>query len=259
MASQYASAWHPAASARPLHWWSAARLDVLARDLAAVLADWHVSWGLGAWAGAVACEEAATLPEGLDWIVLDADDGRPAAWLQVCAESAQRTQRALFGPDPCGPLARALAEDCAVDVRQRIAALFQARPGAGGAPAAAVQKGSGAVLARWPGVVPGVVLLGEQATRAWRSGPPSPRARLPALQPAATALSQRRIGLAVGLDGCEITLGTLRQLRPGDVLRLRHRLEAPAWLAHGTGEPLLAGHLGRRGAARAVELAAWPA
>jgi hypothetical protein len=59
----------------------------------------------------------------------------------------------------------------------------------------------------------------------------------------------------VHLEGCELALGVLQDLRPGDLLRVRHRVDAPASVHAPQGALLFRGFLAARGGSKAVELA----
>jgi hypothetical protein len=76
----------------------------------------------------------------------------------------------------------------------------------------------------------------------------------------ATAMSTRTVALRAELCKVEIDLGTLRGLRPGDVVRTSHRLDAPLQIVtltppnSGSPLPISAGFLGRQDGHRAIEL-----
>jgi len=82
------------------------------------------------------------------------------------------------------------------------------------------------------------------------------------LVPVLQAVSELRLTLCVELFPFEIDLGSLTSLRPGDVLRTSHSLEAPAILTNPLksgqleADILCGGFLGKRNARRAVELTA---
>jgi flagellar motor switch protein FliM len=61
--------------------------------------------------------------------------------------------------------------------------------------------------------------------------------------------------LQVRLEACEVDIGRLQDLQPGDVVRLPHRLDAPAAVVGPGGQPLFGGYLVRRRGRKAVELA----
>jgi hypothetical protein len=73
------------------------------------------------------------------------------------------------------------------------------------------------------------------------------------------ALAHTPYPLEVHLDGCDMELGSLRELRVGDVLRIRQALDAPASVRSTSGVPLFSGVLARSGVRKSVELSAWGA
>jgi hypothetical protein len=76
-----------------------------------------------------------------------------------------------------------------------------------------------------------------------------------ALIPVREALANTSYPVQVQLDGCEIDMGALSDLQVGDVLRIRHSLDAPAAVL-GPGEvALFQGYLARCRGRRAIELA----
>lgn len=90
-----------------------------------------------------------------------------------------------------------------------------------------------------------------------RSEPPASRAvgRDPPLASLATALAPVALPLQVALEGCELGLAELQGLKPGDVLRLGHRVQAPADVRDLAGRVLFSGWLAASRGHLAVELA----
>lgn len=82
----------------------------------------------------------------------------------------------------------------------------------------------------------------------------APRPGAAPLVAIAIALADTRISLHVQLQECDVDLGLLQRLRPGDVLRVPHRLDAPALVRTAGGNALFQGFLARSQRRRAVEL-----
>lgn len=76
--------------------------------------------------------------------------------------------------------------------------------------------------------------------------------------PLGAALASTAYHLHAELEGCDVGIDVLQDLQPGDVLRLGHPLDAPAFVRGARGEVLFSGFLVRRGARRALELALHP-
>ena len=133
-----------------------------------------------------------------------------------------------------------------------------------GAPGMHVPAGpwSGALYACWTwcggiwclGLPHAVVLalLGSEAALPSASIPPArmlPKERLD------RALSAEPVALRVVLDGAELNLGQLQELRLDDVVPLSHLLDAPALVTAADGTPVCHGWLGQSEGRMAVELA----
>jgi hypothetical protein len=69
------------------------------------------------------------------------------------------------------------------------------------------------------------------------------------------ALRGQRVALRAVLEPLELSLGSLAQLRPGDILPLSHPLDADITLADADGTRVLGGFLGRADGLRALQLA----
>ena len=85
-----------------------------------------------------------------------------------------------------------------------------------------------------------------------RSSPPAATVNV------ASVVADFPMRLRVQLEACELDVGSLRELQVGDVLRLRHRIEMPAWVHTAGGDPLFSGFLVRSRGRKAVELAPVP-
>ena len=68
------------------------------------------------------------------------------------------------------------------------------------------------------------------------------------------ALARHRLRVAAWLDPVELSLADLQSLRPGDVVPLSHRLDAPLQVRVGAALPWCAGWLGRHAGQRALAL-----
>jgi len=79
--------------------------------------------------------------------------------------------------------------------------------------------------------------------------PKLPKARLD------QALAEERVALRVMLDGVELNLGQLQELRLDDVVPLEHLLDSPALVVGTDGTPVCHGWLGQSDGRIAVELA----
>jgi hypothetical protein len=249
--------WRPGHGARVLHAWrdaDGARVAALAR---AVASDWARAWGVAA-PDAVSCKAWPSCGGPEDWLPL----GRNAAcsaWYTAAPEAIGCLCTELFGVDhaQCGPIAREVAQDCASDLRARMGHGF----GLAHASALAVPGGCA-----WDGFLQVqvgqriAVLLNAAAVAQLLAGP-GDAARvtgsvLAPITPLRSALAAAEVGVRVTLDGCDLDVASLQDLRVGDVVRLQHRLDEPARVEDGAGQPLLAGFLARAGVRKAVELRA---
>ncbi|HEY0824824.1 MAG TPA: FliM/FliN family flagellar motor C-terminal domain-containing protein, partial [Ramlibacter sp.] len=118
---------------------------------------------------------------------------------------------------------------------------------------------SGSVLVSLPGGAR--VLLGAALVRilvAWADDAGASQAAWSAPTPRVPvdrALAGIALNLQVHLEGCELSVGSLQDLQIGDVLRLQHRVDAPAAVTLPDGAPLFNGFLARTRGRKAVELA----
>lgn len=256
------SPWLPRESARPLLAWSAQQFEALGMALAGALVKWREAWDLPAETAAVHCSPAsaeAVLREG--WRTLGAEG---KVWLHAPADATRRLAAALFGTDSApGPAATDAAEACARDALRRLVQAL--RVAEGEAPAMGPLPGlgqpwSGAVLAQLPGTPGWLLLLGPDAMQGWCRAaganvqPAQGRSHKEPLSPVTDALGHRFVPLNVEIAGCEMDLGTLQSLEVGDVVRLRHELQAPAWLTDGSGQVLFDGYLVSQSGRKALEL-----
>jgi hypothetical protein len=121
--------------------------------------------------------------------------------------------------------------------------------------ASAWNRWNGAVVAQLPGC--GLLLMQAGVVRAMargrglRSGETGGQP-LVALRDALRAAPMQ---VQVELVGCELEVGELQALQVGDVVALRHRTDAPAFLCRSGGDVLLSGWLARTRGRKAIELA----
>ncbi len=257
----------------PLCWWTPAQLAAMAARLQEPWTHWLADWmpGGGALLSRVQCELAWQEPErqAVAWIGAGGR-GSAQAWLGGTADGAPQCLDLLFGKGqasghgvPPQSMARGIApqaQEHLNSVLREVLAL-DAAPMQGQPPAGVARPWSGGVAATL-GQALGrhIRLLLNQAAAAQLLGEPAgaahPAAALPdarALVPVQTAVAGSTLTADVELAGCELDFGTLAGLRVGDVISLSHPLEAPLRVSV-AGAPLCAGFLGRRGAARAIEL-----
>ncbi|HSW16771.1 MAG TPA: FliM/FliN family flagellar motor C-terminal domain-containing protein [Ramlibacter sp.] len=282
-ARQGAGPWLLPQSAQALRAWTAQQHDELANSLGQAFAAWSDAWGLGRPADAVRCgppRPASLRVQG--WLPLRRAEGAAAvAWLQLASHLEDRLADAWFpAPDsgPRGPLANAVLSQarsaCIADLAAVLGLQSVANQDASEGGSAPTQPGvdatphvelawpwSGAVQAALPGPLGGRIVLAGDAMQTWlrqrgQLRAPRPRsAARSALTAVAGAAASRAVGLRAHLTGCEIPLGALLALRPGDVVRLPHALMSPATLVDDAGRAQLTAWLGRSGARRAVQLA----
>lgn len=248
--------WRSAAAARPLKAWRRAQLEDLAALLRAAWGAWVAAWGLQ-WDAASAVASAPAREgdlAGASWEPVGTrHDGH--AWIAVPADFRVQLARGLFDVEEAGtPVLAAVLAACRADLLARIRTALRLDAAMPPAQPPQVVAWSGAVIARLPGgaqvfasasVLESVLGDGRKAS-AVRGTPPVPLAH---------ALGRQQLDVQVTLAGCEIDVGTLHALRPGDVLPLRHPLSTPAQVCTRTGEAVFSGHLVRRGSLRGIELA----
>ncbi|NML42930.1 hypothetical protein HHL11_04150 [Ramlibacter sp. G-1-2-2] len=252
-------AWLPPDTGRELRWWDERHLQSLAQVLTDATESWLAAWTAQRSALRVHCRlpVAADLQEQAAY-VFGGSDGA-GAWLGSRSADEAVLAGLLFpGSTRTGAMARAVLERFRADGLQRLATVLGLTSPAScveAPPEGVAVPGSGAVTAEWAAPLPWRLVIGAAAAAPWRSRPGASTARCAGpLAAVHEALFQREFVLQVELQGCELQLGALRDLRPGDVIRLPHRLEAPANVRQ-EGRTLFSAHLGRQGGAKAVELA----
>jgi hypothetical protein len=256
----------PSASARSLVAWLAPQLDAMAAALHARCLSWATAWGLE-----LPLQDQPTCIRARDageapWLGLVQEHGI-GAWIRQPPEFAAWVARSLVGIEtPNTRVAIAVVGSCLEDLRRRLA-------GAGGwlpCPSAVQPAVLPQAFARWSEGVLAVLpaglrlLFDAAAARAvlTECGAPLKGHARPdgggAVVSVASAMAETRMQLRVHLEGCELELGSLRELQVGDVLRLRHGIELPASVRTAGGEALFSGFLVRSRGRKAVELAPTP-
>lgn len=254
-------AWQASVAASPLMAWRTGQLSLVAGVMRSVLADWAAEWGLPrSWYAEVGCAPASDLAAEA-WSCLGRSE-EGDAWYSPASREQELLAEALFpGASALTELLLEIGEACRRNVRERLASSLLLQETADdplAIPGSLFAPWSGALLASlpWGGCV---LLEGAVADRLLRS-----RGALPAaaarrgvspVVPLAQAIASTSIPVHVHLEGCEVAIGSLQDLQPGDVLRLRHRLDAPATVMADNGETLFDGFLARSRGRKAVELA----
>jgi hypothetical protein len=249
----------PAAAAQPLHFWRAEQLDRLERFLEQVLRSWARDWGVAERALCVACHRASVHDgHAGEGTALRGEEGI-VAWFRAGPWEAALSKQ-LFGEAVRpGGIAEEVARACVDDATRRLALAL----GISGAPSGRTVPSPG-YRGAWGGQVraslpfDGLLLMNSAAVGACLSekqrttSPPRSPAAIPVLQ-AATA---HRLPLRAQLESCEIDLGVLQDLQPGDVLRIPHRLDAPLQVRTESGATLFRGYLASSRGRKVLELAA---
>jgi len=274
--SQGATKDAPAQRFQALVWWSDAQLRQLSSPLHTAWTDWARGWLPGAppqGAGvecAMACERAG----GADvrWQPLGAR-GAAAAWIDAGSGTPAVLARVLFGKDQpvgleaMGPpaIAEAVAAQSRTDLHGQLRAALQLDEDADQRqPEPSLFKPwSGAVVAQLLEISGmGVSLLLNAACaealvrHAGGRGTAQSRVHPSTAKPESIeiALAPRRVALHIELNGCELELGSLQDLRVGDIVTLPHSLESPLEVNLDRGPAICAGFLGRQGGLKAIEL-----
>lgn len=244
--------------ATPLRAWRGTELRAVEQRLGEACAAWAESWGLES-PPRPACSEARDVQvRQSHWQALGTH-GPGGAWYSAPADWAQSMSAALFGAEAApGPLATAVAGASSTDLLQRAHCVLDLRPGEPHKQAPpSLHAWAGAVQAELPfglrllleASVVDALLGATGGTGAWQHRPFGAELVAPLL-----ALETRRLRLRVELAGCELGLGALQDLQPGDVVRLGHRLDEPSIVTDTSGHPLFGGFLARTESRKSVEL-----
>lgn len=148
-----------------------------------------------------------------------------------------------------------------------LAARFVQMAGAGGADALImsehddapgvhlIRHGSGAARVRWSlGQARAQVILGGVLVRQLLAMPPRPRAFNTVLTPLAHCILPRPLALRAWAGDVEISLGEVRGLAAGDVVRLDQRVDQPFLLTLGDATVAARGYLGSSHGRKALRL-----
>lgn len=257
-----------------LAWWSSAQLDSVSIPLEAAWIAWSQAWlPDGAARGlALDCKMAhdrAHLAEA-HWTSLGAR-GSAHAWIAAGEDGpVVALAQALFGKGQFGDrggaggegIAESVAQRAWTDLRRllRSALHIDEEPGKSELEMQLFRPWSGCVAIRL--VTDGMscfLLLNAQCVQTLLKASPhlapvqvtTPKARPAGVE---NALAPRKIALRIELTACELELGSLQDLRVGDVVPLQHSLEAPLHVNLADGAPLCAAFLGKQGNKKAIEL-----
>ncbi|MDQ0086102.1 hypothetical protein J2W35_006483 [Variovorax boronicumulans] len=279
--------------ARPLRNWQTAQKEAVRTRLAAVYRDWCVEWlperGIPTTpvdvevtepdgtvvmtSDEIACWSFVEAPRRSAALVLDtlARNGRDGTQLalqaivdRIFAFDMASASSALAAPT----IALSVARAAWADWLRRLDALWpgfalepQQPKGAQGTHAP-TNPWSGVLCVCWawcggvwhlglPHHVVTALLGSEGATKS----EPVPPAQRPPKERLDQALAAESVALRVVLDGAELNLGQLQELRLDDVVPLTHLLDAPALVMATDGAPVCHGWLGQSEGRLAVELA----
>lgn len=258
----------PAPAAEPLRAWSGAQLREIAEQVRPAWREWLSSWSTGADAAEDTVTTSRADESGAstrEWLGLGERDGG-MAWLAGGEEQAQRLVHGLlFGELPTrNGEAGAIAAQVRSEASGELLAALRAALGI--SPQATQSPPGDSSWHRWSGAIELVLackdaqlhLLLDGACVAAICGH-SQAAKPPQaanLDPVAGAIQSRTITLSAVLQPFELDLGSLTQLRPGDVLPLEHSLDAELMLVDRDGGNVFGGFLGRAGHRRALQLTA---
>lgn len=255
--------WRQVDTAKPLRAWRSEQLEQLVAAVGDAVIAWERAWGLGAHAqsGVVwACSADGQDPDGA-WQCLDACSG-VRAWIALPDGFGDRLAHRLWQAEAAsGPIANSVLDACHEDLLGRVCSLIGASRVSDGIECPRLRLGawSGSVLVTVPS---GPRLLFEAAAVARllrsaqqeRSHDTAAGRALPPIMGVTQALRSRRLVTRVLLAGCDLQLGALQDLRPGDVVRLQHRLDTPVTVTDASDRPLFAGFLARSRGRRAIQL-----
>jgi hypothetical protein len=260
-----------ASRARALRSPSTAALATVRRRVGGAWAQWCGDWSpnLRDVSIEVVDTGACLADASLDWRALwaGAVGQGGQAWVAFAERADDHLARHWFGADAVGPLGSSAAREALTALSDALrAALEPVDAGSTtGAPAAACIEvpashgaaWSGAVTLGWTVADLRVRLhLGPDRVSAFRASPAGDAAgpARPALAPLSLAARDARIRLRAELVGVQLSLGELKSLRPGDALRLEHRIDRPLTVSTAAGEALCKASLGERDGHRAIRL-----
>jgi hypothetical protein len=273
--------------------WSLADRQQLASGLRSAVGRWARAWSLHAapWLDSdIVIEDASCAREAIESFGWQAG-GVAGVWWSLTTSGTDRSRTdtprrallsALFGESKkplsavdnvriCDQLADDAWRACLIEFGRLVAAQAIGENDALDDAARSIDPElmrpfGGALLARlpWCGQALALLLDGDRVARALnRSTAPASATRAlrrQAIAPLSEALSRRALSVRIELQPIDIDLGSMAELRLGDVLCTSHRLTEPLALrASSTGpdnepNPLCAVFLGRQSRWRAVEL-----
>ncbi|NVE01854.1 FliM/FliN family flagellar motor C-terminal domain-containing protein [Massilia sp. BJB1822] len=235
---------------------SGTALTAVRRALATALDGWCADWGLERVAFELSCERA--WESGGRWPLWRHSRRRAdaAIWFGWGDDLPAQLQRLIYPPDrSAAPQAASLAAAAAGAALQGLVDALAGLADIAPAPLlAADEDGPGPVLAYASGGVCAVLRSGRcvlhcvlnDALVAQLGGAALPPAAAPPLGRVdyRQVLAGTALRLPVSVGGAELSLGSLRTLAPGDVIRLDALADQPLRIAGPQGGALLAGYLG---------------
>ncbi|MDB5915204.1 MAG: hypothetical protein JWP22_3879 [Ramlibacter sp.] len=237
--------------------WRPSELAKLAAALEAAVLAWALDWGLPS-QGQVRCEAETHGRDSDGWQALGgAGDSR--SWAKVDPDCESQLARELLGTgDPLTALAAEVLRACRTDLRMRLATACsvaaEADACSDGPPPSSCW--SGCVVASLPF---GLRMWLPRRCVATLVGPAAALAaskrRPPELFPVSDAVAEAPIPLQVKLRPCQMDMGSLFDLRVGDVVGLQHAIVEPVAIEDAHGLQVFRGHLARARGSKAVELA----
>lgn len=271
--------------ARSLRWYSGSELSRLAGGVHEVLRSWQMDWGARP-GGAVSCLNAWDIPldeGGWQLAMLDGEAAlEPAAWWRWAHSdgdvgSLPTAARSLFGEAPeltcvsangsCGEIEQEVSQAAWADFWQRLALIFNLAPAKSiNAPSdlLGVSDPDRTLSRPWSGAVALVqscwgremhILMrsAEASNLLPHRAPATSRSATP-LVPVWHAMASAPLQVRAELAPVELTLGSIKGLRIGDVIELPHPLDRSLAVKTISGEPICDAFLGKVGNNRAIEL-----
>ena len=277
-----------ALESRPLRSWRDAQKEAVRQHFAALHRDWSAEWMPTREGVSVASEVRVSEPDGT--MALAAGDiacwsfadpsrrGASARNLDAAQAAIRAIADRMFAFDmgtttasaqEPARIAPAVARAAWADWLHRIDAMLEGFSLTSQEPVGA--QGTGVPSGAWSGVLyvrwswcggtwslglphdAIAALLGSQA--ASKPAPPRPDPKSPPKERLDRALADQRLALRVMLEGVELNLGQLQELRLHDVVPLGHALSDPARVVSADGSPVCEGWLGQSEGRIAVELA----
>jgi len=262
---------------RYLHAWSTRQIENLVRRLSSVAEDWRLAWGFET--GSDLCTLAGDLDEAEagvgGWELLQEAQHAPAqAWINAPSGLDLELGRLLFGADGQEGIACEVAGVARSDLILRLHGFFA---GAGASTGLLRRAGHHELLwpvfvaaaqRPWSGAVGIELRLDSHRLRLLLGGdlvamlvplaPPSvPVDAASDARPVALreALARQTVDLRACLNEVELSLGSLGDLRNGDVLRLSHTVDEPLAVLGPSGATVCLGWLGGRTGQQALQLA----